>query len=124
MKRIMLVVVALFAFGLFTTGCKGKLKEKLAQEAEKAAKEQLGVEEGAGCDAYEKCCNAYLKALESVKGAPESVVESAKKGCESIAQMKKAPGADIACAKAMEVMVNSMASLENLPGFETPEECE
>lgn len=148
MKKVMYVglsVATLALLGFMSSACigpcakKGDMEElegaldeleEAAEEAEEAAgeAEEEAEDEGGGgggsiCDQYEACCKAYAEALSNVDGVPASSIDAQKKACDSIGDMKGAPGADESCKTAMDAMKQAGEAYKSMPGFEWPDEC-
>ncbi|MBW2264140.1 MAG: hypothetical protein JRG91_19420 [Deltaproteobacteria bacterium] len=140
MKNLMLVLIAVVAVSMW--GCKNKAKEAL-EEAEKAletaegegeAEEEGETEEaeeggdegggGGACEAYAKCCEAYVDALAKVDGIPEASLKATKDGCAQIENLKSLPTAADSCKQAMDAMKQGMDAMKAMPGFEAPSACE
>jgi hypothetical protein len=140
MKNLMFVLLAIVAVSMW--GCKNKAKEAL-EEAEKAAAEavegageteeaegeaeeaaEAGGGGGGACDAYAKCCEAYVDALGKVDGMPEASLKATKDGCAQIENLKSLPTAQDACKQAMDAMKQGMDAMKAMPGFSVPSACE
>jgi hypothetical protein len=145
MMKKLLVLLTLGVFATVAMGACDKKKEEEATEEKtekkEEGKEEKGTEEkpeekpreearearggggGGACEAYEKCCKDYVKALEGVKSVPKASLDAAKKGCEQIANLKKLPTAQEACKRAMDAMKKGAAAMSKMPGFKMPESC-
>jgi hypothetical protein len=129
---------------VFVAGISYSCKKKEAATEEEVATEESGESEGEGeaeeegggaekaesgggggaCEAYAKCCEAYVKALEGVQGMPESALTAAKDGCKQIDNLKSLPTAEAGCKAAMDAMKQGADAYKAMPGFKFPSECE
>lgn len=79
---------------------------------------------GGACDAYAKCCDAYVAALGKVQGMPAQALDGAKQGCAQVTSLKAAgAGADAACTQALAAMKQGAAAYKAMPGFVMPDAC-
>jgi hypothetical protein len=137
-KLLALLVLTVFVAGI-SYSCKKKetateeevaVEESGESEGEGEAGEGEGEEEaesgggGGACDAYAKCCEAYVKALEGVQGMPETALTAAKDGCKQIENLKSLPTAEAGCKSAMDAMKQGADAYKAMPGFKFPSECE
>lgn len=131
MKKVLaLLVLTVFVAGI-SYSCKLFKKESTEESAtteESAATETETATPAAGgggaCDAYGKCCEAYVKALEGVSGMPAASLSAAKDGCKQIENLKGMPTADTACKSAMDAMKQGAEAYKAMPGFKFPTECQ
>lgn len=127
-------LLALLVLTVFVAGISYSCKKKEAAPEEEAAVEESGESEGeekaeaggggGACDAYAKCCEAYVKALEGVQGMPETALTAAKDGCKQIDNLKSLPTAEAGCKSAMDAMKQGADAYKAMPGFKFPSECE
>ncbi len=135
-KLLALLVLTVFVAGI-SYSCKKKeaateeeaVEESGESEGEGEAEEEGGEEKaeaggGGACDAYAKCCEAYVKALEGVQGMPETALTAAKDGCKQIENLKSLPTAEAGCKSAMDAMKQGADAYKAMPGFKFPSECE
>lgn len=90
-----------------------------------ASPEAEPVGAGLACDAYAKCCHAYIEALALATSIPPESVEATKEGCQAIEEIGALEEAAGACNLAMDAMRQAIdASAGSLPGFVPPPECQ
>ena len=138
MKKMMMFVSLIALAAFIWGGCGGsatsdaELEEALNDlaaelekdlEAETGGEAEGGAASGDPCDAYAKCCEDYITALEGLDGYPAASVDAMRDGCKQVEQWKGVDGMDTACQGALDGMKTGAEAMAAMPGWTTPDSC-
>ena len=80
------------------------------------------IERITACQAYHRCCVAYVDALAAFGGVDDSLIAKVRKGCQSLESLVDLPHAQKECMQALGILQSGFPALEE-KGFPVPAEC-